>query len=66
MEFQLRVKGMSCTACAAAVEAALKKCPGIQQAQVSFALEEAHIQIANAEAIPLAILLLFRQLWHTA
>jgi Cu2+-exporting ATPase len=55
MEYQLRVKGMSCTACAAAVEAALKKCPGIQQAQVSFALEEAHIQIANAEAIPLAI-----------
>lgn len=51
----MHIKGMSCTACAAAVESALRKCPGVEWAQVSFAFEEARIQINTTEALPLAI-----------
>lgn len=46
---------MSCTACAAAVEAALLKCQGVEQVNVSYALEEARIQVNTPEAIPLAL-----------
>jgi len=46
---------MNCTACAAAVEAALLKCQGVEQVNVSYALEEARIQVNTPEAIPLAL-----------
>lgn len=60
MEFQFTIEGMSCTACSASVEAALRKTPGISEAQVSYALSEARIQADSPQVAQLAIEAIFK------
>lgn len=55
MEFHLTIGGMSCTACSAAVEAALRKTPGLTEVQVSYTLAEAKIQANSPQVAQLAI-----------
>ena len=40
----LRLQGMSCAACAGAIERALQRVPGVQDCSVNFALEQATVQ----------------------
>ena len=55
---QLAVRGMTCAACVARVERALKKVPGVAQAQVNFATEMATVQwTPQADAPDVGILL---------
>ncbi|HBG23258.1 MAG: heavy metal translocating P-type ATPase [Syntrophaceticus sp.] len=42
--FSIKVEGMSCAACAARIEKGLNKMPGVSQAQVNLALEQATIE----------------------
>lgn len=44
----LRIEGMTCAACAARVEKALRAVPGVRQADVNFALGTAAVELANA------------------
>lgn len=44
---QLAVRGMTCAACVNRVERALKKVPGVVQAQVNFATETASVTLAG-------------------
>ncbi|HET8870369.1 MAG TPA: cation transporter, partial [Aquabacterium sp.] len=44
---QLSVRGMTCAACVNRVERALKKVPGVSQAQVNFATETASVMLAD-------------------
>ena len=55
---QLAVRGMSCAACVGRVERALRKVPGVVDAQVNFATETAsvHFKLGVVEAPELAIL----------
>ena len=48
----LAIEGMSCAACAAAVERSLSRTPGVQRALVNYATEKATITYAPAEASP--------------
>ena len=41
---QLEIQGMTCTACAAAVERAVGKLPGVESAAVNFAVEKLDIR----------------------
>jgi Cu+-exporting ATPase len=45
----IRINGMSCASCAANIEKALSKLPGVQQAAVNFASEKAIIEYAPDE-----------------
>ncbi|MGE5453102.1 MAG: heavy metal translocating P-type ATPase [Acidobacteriota bacterium] len=45
---QLAVRGMTCAACVNRVERALKKVPGVAQAQVNFATETAAVTLAES------------------
>jgi Cu+-exporting ATPase len=47
---QLAVRGMTCAACVGRVERALRKVPGVQDAQVNFATEVASVTLASGEA----------------
>ena len=47
---QLAIRGMTCTACVARVEKALRKVPGVQDAQVNFATEMASVIWAPQQA----------------
>jgi Cu+-exporting ATPase len=49
------VGGMSCASCAATIEAALRKVPGVRSASVNFAAERATV-LAGPEAPPAALL----------
>jgi Cu+-exporting ATPase len=49
----LSVSGMSCASCVATIERALKSTPGVLNAQVNFATEEARIEV---EAVPVEVL----------
>ncbi|MEO0756542.1 MAG: heavy metal translocating P-type ATPase [Cyanobacteria bacterium J06648_16] len=40
----LKLKGMSCAACANSVETAIKQVPGVSRAQVNFAAEQARVE----------------------
>lgn len=52
--FLLAVRGMTCAACVNRVERALRKVPGVAQAQVNFATETASVVLAPAVAeVPL-------------
>ncbi|HYR24429.1 MAG TPA: heavy metal translocating P-type ATPase [Aquabacterium sp.] len=46
---QLAVRGMTCAACVARVERALRKVPGVTDAQVNFATEVASVHLATTE-----------------
>jgi Cu+-exporting ATPase len=48
----LAIEGMSCAACATAVERSLSRTPGVQRALVNYATEKATITYAPAEASP--------------
>ncbi len=43
-EETIYITGMHCASCVATIEKALKKVPGVQQAQVNFATEKAYVQ----------------------
>jgi Cu+-exporting ATPase len=47
---QLAVRGMTCAACVARVERALRKVPGVGQAQVNFATETASVSASESGA----------------
>ncbi len=51
-QVQLAVRGMTCAACVARVERALRKVPGVQQAQVNYATEVASVDWALGAAEP--------------
>jgi Cu+-exporting ATPase len=51
----LDIEGMSCAACAAAVEKSLRRTPGVESALVNYATEKATITYAPAEASPAAL-----------
>jgi len=51
-EVQLHIDGMTCAACVARVERALKRVPGVQEAVVNLATERAVVQI-DGELVPL-------------
>lgn len=46
---QLAVRGMTCSACVGRVERALRKVPGVQQAQVNFATEIASVDLVSQD-----------------
>ncbi|GAA4495681.1 heavy metal translocating P-type ATPase [Hymenobacter ginsengisoli] len=48
----LDIEGMSCAACAAAVEKSLSRTPGVQSALVNYATEKATVTYAPTEASP--------------
>ncbi|MHB9797738.1 heavy metal translocating P-type ATPase [Pseudomonas sp. MT3] len=55
IELDLPVSGMTCASCAGRVERALRKVPGVQEASVNLASEQARIQLAGApsdDALP--------------
>ncbi|WP_225862530.1 heavy metal translocating P-type ATPase [Ideonella benzenivorans] len=54
-EFKLQIEGMSCASCVMRVEKALKKVPGVAEAQVNLATERA--QVTGDAALQLAPLL---------
>jgi Cu+-exporting ATPase len=51
----LDIEGMSCAACAAAVEKSLSRTPGVQSALVNYATEKATVTYAPAEASPASL-----------
>ncbi|MFV3368675.1 heavy metal translocating P-type ATPase [Pseudomonas sp. NY15435] len=55
IELDLPVSGMTCASCAGRVERALRKVPGVQDASVNLASEQARVQLAapsNSETLP--------------
>ncbi|WP_207884502.1 heavy metal translocating P-type ATPase [Pseudomonas sp. 30_B] len=55
IELDLPVSGMTCASCAGRVERALRKVPGVQQASVNLASEQARIQLdgpSNGDTLP--------------
>lgn len=55
IELDLPVSGMTCASCAGRVERALRKVPGVQDASVNLASEQARVQLAapsNGETLP--------------
>ncbi len=52
-ELILPVKGMSCAACVAHVTRALQQVPGVREAQVNLATEQARVRVTSRE-VPLA------------
>ena len=55
----LALKGMSCAACANAIETAIRQVPGVQQAQVNFATAQANVDFdehsTSVNAIEVAV-----------
>ncbi|MBH8557075.1 heavy metal translocating P-type ATPase [Hymenobacter negativus] len=51
----LDIEGMSCAACASAVEKSLARTPGVQSALVNFATEKATVQYRPDQATPAAL-----------
>lgn len=55
IELDLPVSGMTCASCAGRVERALRKVPGVQDASVNLASEQARVQLAapsSSETLP--------------
>lgn len=55
LQVDLPVQGMSCASCVGRVERVLKKLPGVQDASVNLATEQARIHFAGAADVPAAI-----------
>ena len=51
----LSIQGMTCASCVSRVERALKKLPGVAQANVNLATERAEIDIADTALVQQAI-----------
>src|SRR6476646_980955 len=51
----LEIEGMSCAACASAVERSLTRTPGVQSALVNFATEKATVHYLPDQASPAAL-----------
>ncbi len=49
-ELQFAVRGMTCASCVARVEKALKRVPGVREASVNLALEQARVRGAGLDA----------------
>jgi Cu+-exporting ATPase len=56
-EATLSIQGMSCAACVATVEGALRNVPGVAAAEVNLATEEARVRLANGAPPDLAALI---------
>jgi copper chaperone CopZ len=54
LDATLAVAGMHCGGCAAALEGALAKLPGVMSARVDFARSQAWLQLADANALSAA------------
>ncbi|WP_374440666.1 heavy metal translocating P-type ATPase [Pseudomonas panipatensis] len=52
IELDLPVSGMTCASCAGRVERALRKVPGVREASVNLASEQARVQVDSGEALP--------------
>ena len=52
---QLKLRGMSCAACANAIEKAIQGIPGVDVGHVNFSIEQAHIQYNPQQTSPEAI-----------
>jgi len=56
---RLKINGMTCTACAAASERAVRKLPGIEEASVNFSTEKLSVRFeegsVTVEAIKAAV-----------
>ncbi|MFS2125879.1 copper ion binding protein, partial [Pseudomonas sp. Pseusp97] len=50
IELDLPVSGMTCASCAGRVERALRKVPGVQDASVNLASEQARVQLAGTSS----------------
>ena len=46
----IQIEGMTCATCVTRVEKALKKVPGVVEASVNLATEEAHVIVDPAQA----------------
>lgn len=55
-ELQIGVQGMTCAACVARVERALKKIPGVEWVSVNLATEQANVQFRPQEVSPQALI----------
>ena len=55
MKAQFKIDGMTCTACAAAIERSLSRQNGVQSAVVNFATEELNVTYQEALISPLDI-----------
>ena len=55
LQVDLPVQGMSCASCVGRVERVLKKLPGVQDASVNLATEQARIHFAGAADVGVAI-----------
>ncbi len=49
---QLAIEGMSCASCVASIEGALGDVPGVVDARVNFASEQATVEVADASVTP--------------
>ncbi len=54
-EVQLPVTGMTCASCSSRVAKALRKVPGVLEADVNLASEQAHVQFDPAQVSPVAL-----------
>ncbi|MBO3276815.1 heavy metal translocating P-type ATPase [Pseudomonas schmalbachii] len=52
IELNLPVAGMTCASCAGRVERALRKVPGVVDASVNLASEQARVQVAGPDSLP--------------
>lgn len=63
---QLKLGGMSCTACASTIERALNNATGITQAVVNFSLEQATVDYNEQMTAPQAIAQLIQEIGYSA
>ena len=58
LELTLPITGMTCASCVARVEKAIARVPGVQQASINLATEQASLSLAsaNAPAVAAAVL----------
>lgn len=51
-EFAVKIKGMSCAACAARIEKAVRSMPGVEKAGVNFAMEQLNVTYDAGQVTP--------------
>ncbi|HPQ00628.1 MAG TPA: heavy metal translocating P-type ATPase [Termitinemataceae bacterium] len=63
---QYEIQGMTCSACARAIERAVKKLPGVQEGVVNFASEKLLVQFDESKVSPEAIMAAVEKAGYTA